>query len=84
MNEYVAFLISIIIMPYILTVFCLIYELIRYRKQLSSLKIKGKLTVLWEDLYTGLYLQASLLFTLIFLVVGLIFKIQKLILWLFN
>lgn len=84
MNEYVAFFISIIIMPYILTVFCLIYELIRYRKQLSSLKIKGKLTVLWEDLYTGLYLQASLLFTLIFLVVGLIFKIQKLILWLFN
>jgi hypothetical protein len=86
MSEYTALFISIIMMPYIITIICLGYELIRYRKRLRGLKFNEIVNELWTGhrYYTGVWLQTSMWFTAMLFMVGITLGLQKILLWLFN
>ncbi len=86
MTESDALICSVIMMPYIMTIICLVYELIRYQEKLRGLKLKEIVNELWTGYkyYTGVWLQTSMLFTAMLFVVWITLGLQKILLWLFN
>lgn len=86
MDETTALIFSILLSPYILTIICLVYELIRYREKLRDLKFKEIVNQLWQGhrYYTGIFLQTGLWLTAVLFLTGIIFGLQRTLLWLFN